>query len=59
MTKLGTKAHVYDVYYRGRDYIIEEVISDNIGIGLSLLKGFIISNWDTIMEIMEEEDGRI
>ena len=59
MTKLGSKAHIYDVYYRGRDYIIEEIIAENTCVGLSLLKGFIISSWEIIEEIMkEEEDGR-
>lgn len=57
MTRLGTKSHIYDVYYRGRDYIIEEVMAENFEVGLKILKGYLISSWDTIMEIMEDEDG--
>lgn len=55
MTKLGTPSHIKKTYIRGRDYIFQEVMTENVQVGLQLLKGYIISEWETITWLIREE----
>lgn len=55
MTKLGTSEHIKDVYYRGLQYIFSEIEGDMGWNGLQLLKGYVVSNWEIIQWLIEEE----
>lgn len=56
MAKLGTPSHIKETYIRGRDYIFQEVMTENVQVGLQLLKGYIISEWETITWLIREDE---